>query len=119
MKFITIPILNNYYKAYFCYGDAAYIKKCLKKTHHIKEDIEVDRDFDIENIRGACFYTDGCHPLIAMPVFPETPEEIGTLAHEATHAINNIFQTIGESTSGEVYSHSVGAIVEEVLRRGK
>lgn len=47
---------------------------------------------------------------------PKTMEEIGTLAHEACHAIENIFEKIREPMGGEVFAHSVGAVVREGLK---
>jgi len=111
---VTIPILNNEYKAVFCCGDESEVKKVLKDCYHVTDDIS--NDF-FDNHRGLCFYDSSCHPVIAMPKFPETPDEIATLAHEASHAVNDIFRKIGETHSDEIYSHSVGAIVRKVLEK--
>jgi hypothetical protein len=54
-----------------------------------------------------------------MPEYPKTPEQIGTLAHEAVHAIDYIFTAMGQNDYGEVFAHSVGAVVREVLNTVK
>lgn len=65
--------------------------------------------------RGVCFHNEECHPVIGMLSFPKTPDEIGTIAHEAVHAVEDIFDKIGEKTGEEIYAHCVGAIVRKVL----
>jgi hypothetical protein len=54
-----------------------------------------------------------------MPSFPKTPTEIATLVHESVHAIEYIFESLGEKTNGEVFAHSIAAIVRTVLKSGK
>jgi hypothetical protein len=110
-KTIRIPILNTEYKVIFTYGTADEIKKVLKKYYYPMEKIKSDHF----NGRGVCFHHEGVFPVIAMPSIPQSPEEIGTLAHEAVHAIDDIFNKIGEDHSGEVYAHCVGAVVRTVL----
>jgi L-lactate utilization protein LutB len=39
--------------------------------------------------------------------------------HEAVHAIEDIFLKVGQPIGGELFAHSVGAVVREVLRRVK
>lgn len=70
---------------------------------------------DLENRRGVCFYEKDCHPLIALPAYPKTAQEIGTLAHEAVHAIEDIFVKVQENPQGEIFAHSVGAVVRRVM----
>lgn len=112
---IVIPILNNEYKVVVCWGDVKYIGKVQKDWHH--EQADVARDMDKR--RGVCFYHSEGHPVIALPRFPKTPDEIATLAHEATHAIDNIFNKLGETVRDEVFAHSIGAVVRSVLSYGK
>lgn len=113
-KFVVIPILNNEWKVIVSW-DSIKNQKSLMKDWGYKETPLGDNDF-IDEMRGTCFYQKHCHPFIALPRFPKTAEEIGTLAHEASHAITDIFQNIAETKSQEVYSHSVGAVVREVLK---
>lgn len=110
-KEIVIPILNDEYKVIVCFGEPKYIDKVLKQWGHKVANIYLD----CENRRGICFWTKGCHPVIAMRNFPKTPEEIGTLAHEAIHSIGHIFSMIEQEFAEEVFAHSVGAIVRTVL----
>jgi hypothetical protein len=115
-KEIIVPILNDEYKVIVCFGDKKYIKKILKDWHFEKE--FPDWNFIGEKLdkRGLCFYEKGCHPVIYMPKFPKTPEEIGTLAHEAFHAINDIFDKLEETVHDEVFAGSIGAVVRKVLK---
>ena len=52
-----------------------------------------------------------------MPRFPKTGAEIGTLSHEAVHAIHHVFDMIEDPyRDTEIFAHSVGAIVRGVLK---
>lgn len=110
-KQIIIPILNDEYKVIFCFGNSEQIKKILYQWGHKPTDLALD----INNRRGICCHTNGCHPVIAMPQIPKKPSEIGTLAHEAIHAIGHIFRMIEQDSAEEVYAHSVAAIIRKVL----
>ena len=110
-KQIVIPILNDEYKIIVCFGKPEEIKKILRQWGHHPADTVLDA----QNRRGICYHTKGCHPIIAMPRIPKTPAEIGTLAHEAVHAVGDIFRMIEQDSSEEVYAHSVGAVVRGVL----
>jgi len=109
---IIIPILNDEYKVIVCWGTPEKIKKAMKSWGHQQQNVAGE----VEDRRGVCFYTKGCHPLIAMPRKPKTPTEIGTLAHESVHAIEYIFDAISEPTRGELFAHSVGAVVRGALK---
>lgn len=109
---IVIPIINDEYKVVVCFGTPAYISKVLKSWGHD----EHSTMGGVEDRRGVCFYTKGCHPVIALPRKPKTPTEIGTLAHESVHAIEYIFQSIQQEFAGEIVAHSVGAVVRGVLK---
>jgi hypothetical protein len=112
-KEIIIPILNDEYKVIFTWGNPSEISKVLKAWGHQ----ESSTLGGVEDRRGACFYSKECHPVIAMPRKPKTPTEIGTLSHEAVHAIGHIFQAISEKyLDTEVFAHSVGAVVRGVLK---
>lgn len=110
---IVIPILNDEYKVIVCFGSPKIIKKILHSWGHKP----ADRLLDSSDRRGVCFYTKDCHPVIALPRFPKTAAEIGTLSHEAVHAVFNIFEMIEGDLAEEVFAHSVGAIVRTVLKR--
>lgn len=110
-KEIKVSLLNDEYSVVVCWGGVKYVAKILKAWGF--ENFDVERELDTR--RGICFYNKGCHPVIALPKRPRTPEEIGTLAHESTHAVENVFNNIGETLGGEVFAHCVGAIVRKVL----
>lgn len=111
-KEIVIPILNNEYKVIVCWGSSKYIQKVVNDWNHEREDVRES----LENRRGVTFFAKDCHPIISLPNKPKTPEEIGTLAHEAVHAVTNIFTKIEEANYDEVFAHSVGAVVRNTLK---
>lgn len=111
--FVKIPILNNEYSVLACWGDIKYIEKFVKDWHGERSDILKC----MEKARGACFCKNDGHPIIAFHHFPRTAEDIGTLAHEATHAITDIFNKIDETVWDEVFCHSIGAVVRTVLQK--
>lgn len=113
-KEIIIPIFNNEYKVVVCWGDSRYIKKIWKSWNHNNVD---DVEKELIDRRGVCFNCKGCSPIIALPHKPQTPEEIGTLAHEAVHAIDNIFRMVEEEAAEEIYAHCVGAVVRGTLEK--
>ena len=107
---IKIPVLNNEYYVIVIFGDSNIVSKFLKRNGF------KDTNGDYEGNRGLTYYESDCHPVIALPRKPKTPEEIGDLAHEAVHAVKYVFDFIGEESIDEVFAHCVGAIVREVLR---
>ena len=108
---IKVPILNDEYKVIVCWGDSEQIEKVLKFYGHKPEQTKSS----LLNNRGVCFYHDSFHPIIALPEKPKTAEQIGTLAHESVHAIEDIFLKISQPIGGELFAHSVGAVVRKVL----
>jgi len=115
-KEMMIPILNNTYGVVVCWGEDKFIRN-VGKMYHYPDEIEPLPKY----VRGRCYeyHNPNLHPIIVLPGKPITSEEIGTLAHEATHAVEVIFNNINEKNIGEFFAHSVGAIVREVLRDGK
>ncbi len=111
-KEIRIPILNDEYSVIVCWGDIKYIEGVLKAWGH---GLDGMKSKTFIHSRGATFYYENCHPIIVLIRKPKTPEEIGTLAHEACHAVVNIFNKISELEYDEVFAHSVGAVVRKVL----
>jgi len=111
MKELKISILNNEYSVIVCWGNDKEIFKVVKRWHEGNADLMSS----LNERRGVCFYKHGCHPIIALPRYPKTAEEIGTLAHETVHAINYIFEAVEEQSRDEIFAHSVGAVVRNVL----
>ena len=114
-RHMVVPLLNNEYKVIVCWGSLQLVKRLTKEWGH--EHIAEAKD--LESRRGVTFYSKDCHPIIALPRFPKTAAEIGTLAHEATHAIVNVFEKIDERSYDEVFAHSIGAVVRVVLKEGR
>jgi hypothetical protein len=69
--------------------------------------------------RGCYEYRRGYRPIIWLPRVPRTPREIGTLAHEALHAIRPIMQDwVGiefDRDTQEVYCHALSHVVTTIL----
>ena len=112
MKSIKVPILNDEWSVIVCWGKPDYISKTLKSWGYPQEDVKSS----MLGRRGVCYYHSGCHPIIALPGKPKTAQEIGTLAHEAVHAIEDIFINVNQPLGGEVFAHSVGAVVRNALK---
>lgn len=109
---VTIPIFNYEYKVVVCWGDSRYIERILKREGMQN----VGTASALSGLRGATFFADKCNPVIAIPRHPETPTEMGTLAHEACHAVEHIFNQIGQKLGDEVFAHAVGAVVRHTLK---
>lgn len=115
---VVVPILNNEYKAIVCWGDSKTVRKimCGWGYEHTLKYIEDER----KDRRGATFYGVRLHPVIVLPKYPKTADQIGTLAHEALHAVYNVFDLIEETNRAEeIVAHSIGAIVRTVLQASK
>ena len=111
-KRIVIPVFNSEYKVIVVWGNEKLLQKTAK-DYQYPDDIPYTLD---TSNRGCCFNRHECHPIIYLPKRPQTSEEIGTLAHEAVHAVNHIFDKISEPIRDtEVFAHSVGAVVRKVL----
>ena len=94
--------------------------KALKSCNYPKEQTSLSWiNEQIKDRQGFTVVNPKCHPVIFLKNKPIKPEDIGTLAHEATHAVNWIFQSIQEAQGEEFYAHSVGAIVRIVLSGNK
>lgn len=113
---VVVPILNSEYKV---------IVLVSRRVDYVLEKLNswgygVDKEYVEEALndrRGVTFNKPGCHPVIAVWDL-HSPELVGTLAHEATHALFYIFDKLGEPCyNHEVFSHSVGAVVREVMGR--
>lgn len=109
-KAVVIPILNDEYKVVVCWGSEKYVEKILKEYHYPEYE-----PIDFANNRGKTYAHIHCFPVIALREEPKKGEMIGTLAHEAFHAMDYIFHSIGENSLDEAFGHSIGAIVRITL----
>jgi hypothetical protein len=116
---IVIPILNNTYKVVVTFTPTAEgLRKVLREVGFTDEKFIRSIDTGFFNDRlGATLIQDGCHPVITLPRAPKTYKEIGTLSHEASHAIEFICKRIGQPFGDEFAAHSIGAVVEETLKQ--
>lgn len=121
MKTVTVPILNHEYKVVVCWGDLKHLRKVLL-DHYYNPD-HVTKSFlseQTENRRGVTFREHRCYPTIWINADLPASEAIGTLSHEAVHAVDFIFQALDEDTyHSEIFAHSVGAIVRNTVESMK
>jgi alkyl hydroperoxide reductase subunit AhpC len=121
MRAITIPILNNEYKVVVCWGNKKHLREVML-DHHYDEDYHHKSYIEDEttNRRGVTFKQARCYPVIWIDANLPAHDAIGTLSHEAVHAVAYIFNDIEEELHhSEIYAHSVGAIVRETVRAMK
>jgi hypothetical protein len=112
-NYLRVPILNDEYAVVVCWGTAGEVAKVLRRWHYPQEPELLEGCW--EAWRGRCFQHPDRHPVIALPEPPTTPEQIATMAHEAIHAVDAIFDKIGAGWEGELFSHCVGAVVRHTL----
>lgn len=116
MKKIIIPILNNEYKVLVVFGTneerARYISK------HVK-------GYDYEYALERCKATRGQtflrlpqdHPLITIDIDLPYDMAFATIAHEASHAVQDIIDNLGiDDRSDEFKGHSISAIMRMSIR---
>jgi hypothetical protein len=69
--------------------------------------------------KGCYVHRTGYRPVIWIPRKPRTPDEYGTLAHEALHAVRWLMQDWADidfdHDTQEVYCHALSHCVREVL----
>ena len=113
-KFVLVPIFNNEYKIIVCWDSLLNARKLMKQYGYV----DLITEQRMEGMRGLSFYGKDCYPFIMLPKFPRTAEEIGTLAHEATHAVDYIFDAINhkKNMADEIFGNAVGAVVRTVLQ---
>lgn len=115
---IVVPILNKEYKVVVCWGDLNQLRRVLLRYHynpdHVTETFLKDQT---DSRRGLTFNEYRCYPVIWVNYDIPSSEAIGTLAHEAVHAVEFIFQSLDENIlHSEIFAHSVGAIVRETIK---
>lgn len=111
MSKTVVPIFNDEYRVVVFFGASERALKLAVKMGHEPHNLSWDSQ------RGVTFFTHGVTPVIAMPRKPKTPQEFGTLAHEACHAVEILFNYIDQPTTGEVFAHSVGAVVRLAMQK--
>lgn len=117
-KNITVPILNHEYKVVVCWDNKTHLKKTLEAHHYNPDNVTKTMiEQQIADRRGVTFREYRCYPTIWLNGEVEANEIMGTLAHEAVHAVDFIFEAIDENMyHSEVFAHSVGAIVRETIK---
>lgn len=120
-KSVIVPIFNHEYKVVVCWGDLKHLHKTLL-DHHYNPD-HVTKTFlkeQTEERRGVTFRGHRCYSTIWINANLPVYEALGTLAHEAVHAVDFTFQAIDEDLiHSEIFAHSVGAIVRETTKAMK
>lgn len=115
---VVVPILNDEYCVVVVFSDLKVLKKEMKKCKYPDKDINDDFIHRAIDGRDGCTLVHPrCHPIIWLKRKPKDADSISTLAHEATHAVNDIFKKLQETPEAEeFYAHSVGAIVRRALK---
>ena len=113
-KEFEVSILNDSYKVYVYLGDKNKSERAIQKYLGIKDEL-----FSEEN-RGRCVYKRKFHPCIWIDSSLPYQEAVGTLAHEAIHAVSDVMDYLemdARDTSGnEFLAHSVAAIIRKYLK---
>lgn len=118
MKSVTVPILNHEYKVVVCWGDLKHLRKTLIDHYYEPDNVtKTMLEKETEKRRGVTFREHRCYPTIWLNADMGATESIGTLAHEAVHAVDFIFEALDENMyHSEIFAHSVGAIVRETVK---
>jgi hypothetical protein len=105
---LEIPVLNVEYSVLVSIGKK---DKTLVRARGIFEKVD---DEDVDNKRGCYWAEHGKKPMIWIGVDYTDKHFYATVAHEAVHAIQHIFDEIEETHSKEIFAHCVGAVVAGV-----
>jgi hypothetical protein len=115
LKIIDVPILNDTYKVYVYIGDRKLAN--IKISNYLKEPY---KEWIQSNNRGKSIYFDNIHPVIWIDGRLDYMTGIGTLSHEAVHAVSSIMEYLAmdcrDLSGNEFLAHSVGAIVRKTLQ---
>jgi len=107
-KRLKVAILNDEFFVTVLLGNKEMAKKAMLCNYP-------DMDTEVfENTRGCYVCWHMQIPIIWIGLSPKDPHFYATVAHEAIHAIDFIFDEIGETAATEVYAHCVGAVVAKV-----
>jgi len=107
---IKVSILNDDFYVTVCWGNLKEAEKYIVSI--------TDQETKVDMARSYARYW-SIASFVYMPVIyvnlPVGDERFhSSLAHEAVHAINAIWEYIGEESKDEIYAHSIGAIVHAV-----
>ncbi len=112
-RYYNIPIMNSEYHVRVYIGSIKSAVTLAREKYKWVKNLTIE---EFEGCRGKAFNTlpDG-HVFVVIDGDMEPHEIMGTLAHEASHAVDYImcFTSI---TDDEFRGHSVGAIVREVMQ---
>jgi hypothetical protein len=106
---IVVPIFSDEYKVVVTWGN--WRKAARAHKHYVSREEDI-----LANRFGVTLTTEFQHPMIVLPRFPTTPNEISVLAHEAVHAVECIFEYKDITPGGEFFADAVGAVVRIVLQ---
>jgi hypothetical protein len=115
LKIIDVQILNDTYKVYVYIGDRILANKKISKYLN-----EPYKEWIQKNNRGKSIYYEKIHPIIWIDGNLDYMTGIGTLSHEAVHAVSSIMDYLAmdcrDLSGNEFLAHSVGAIVRKTLQ---
>lgn len=93
------------------------VRDYLAKKYHVK--ILDHEAWEESGREGKTLHLGTNQTILWLNKPPVTPSSIGTLAHEAIHAIDQIYQTMGvpfSAENDEIRAYAVEHVVEEVLK---
>jgi len=106
MHSVRIAILNDEYAVYVIWGKQNKRLKWLR--YHFDDDSIIPDTWHLN--RGTTHTREGYMPVINL----HNKLTYSVLAHEACHAIDSIFNYIGDNNRPELFAHSVGSILRGV-----
>jgi len=114
---IRVPILNDEYWVDVVWGGKP--EDWWKFSRKKFKDVTIPLSW-FDDKRGQVLRRKDFNPLIVMQISQDDKHFWATLAHEAVHAIDEIWEMISENAKRhEVFAHSVGAVVAAVEKKIK
>lgn len=96
------------------YGPADLWCKKIKEYFDEFDDVALEiSEADFENVAGKTFYDDWIEPVIFIDWSLDLQEAIQHVAHEATHAVNFLFEYLWEESAKEIFA----ILVDEIVKR--
>lgn len=112
-KSVVVSILNDEYVVHVHWCNASQILRIARRHF---EDEEITKSW-FEGVRGKTMKKKSYNSLIWIDLPITDKHFLSTVAHEAVHAVNFIWEDIGEEIKDEAYAHSVAAIVHAVEKK--
>ncbi len=110
LRHISVPILAGKFFVEVFWGNK---EEGLKKIRKHFDDRPLD---SFDGYLGKTYHTPGYFPAIFIAATKRNKDFCGIVAHEAVHAINYIWEDIGETSKDEAFAYAVEAVVVSVMK---